>query len=390
MSSERIDFTYLSEEDLIKAGVMNGKECVEIMGEVLALCSQGDYLMGGKDNNSHGIGMHFPKEPKFKGMPKQGPDRRYMAMPAYLGGRFHMVGQKWYGSNKENTKKGLPRSILMITLNDVETGRPVAYMSGNLISAMRTGAVPMVAARYLAKEDASTLALIGAGVIATTCLICCMAVRPGIKTIKIKGSSKNSKTAHKLKEFIEEKYPSVEEIIICETLEECVKDADIINEAVSVNNMKDSPLIKTEWIKPGAVILSSMNLSFEKDFLKDKATKVVDNLITYDEFYDMFQMMEKKEKENGEYKESEGTERCLGVAIKKLIKEEQIKEDDVTWIGQLVDGTKKGRMSDDEIFVVGCIGMPIEDIGWGHTLFNRAKDMGLGTTLNLWEKPYLA
>ena len=43
-----------------------------------------------------------------------------------------MAGQKWYGSNHENISKGLPRSILMLTLNEAETGIPLAYMSGNL------------------------------------------------------------------------------------------------------------------------------------------------------------------------------------------------------------------------------------------------------------------
>ena len=45
-------------------------------------------------------------------------------MPAYLGGRFNVCGNKWYGSNMANTKKGLPRSILTVMLNDVETGAP--------------------------------------------------------------------------------------------------------------------------------------------------------------------------------------------------------------------------------------------------------------------------
>ena len=75
-------------------------------------------------------------------MPKNADDRRFMAMPAYLGGRFDMAGVKWYGSNAENRKKGLPRSILMLTLNDKDTGAPLAYMSANILSAYRTGAVP--------------------------------------------------------------------------------------------------------------------------------------------------------------------------------------------------------------------------------------------------------
>ena len=45
-----------------------------------------------------------------------------------------MAGMKWYGSNCENKASGLPRSILMMMLNDKDTGAPLALMSANLVS----------------------------------------------------------------------------------------------------------------------------------------------------------------------------------------------------------------------------------------------------------------
>jgi len=77
-------------------------------------------------------------------MPIMTTDRRFMAMPAYLGGEFFKAGVKWYGSNIANRDKDLPRSILMFMLNDVDTGAPLALMSANLLSAYRTGAIPGV------------------------------------------------------------------------------------------------------------------------------------------------------------------------------------------------------------------------------------------------------
>lgn len=62
-----------------------------------------------------------------------------MAIPAYLGGDYQMAGVKWYGSNIENKEKGLPRSILRMTLSDKDTGAPIAFMSADLLSAYRTG-----------------------------------------------------------------------------------------------------------------------------------------------------------------------------------------------------------------------------------------------------------
>ena len=119
--SAKIDFLYLSEPDMIKAGVKDMGKCVDIMEDMMVTLNKGDYVMGGENHNSHGCMVTFPDNPEFEGMPKNGEDRRFMAMPAYLGGNFQMAGMKWYGSNIENKKKGLPRSILMMMLNDKDT-----------------------------------------------------------------------------------------------------------------------------------------------------------------------------------------------------------------------------------------------------------------------------
>ena len=231
MKDTRVDFLYLNEAEMVEAGVKDMHECVGVMEEVFALLGQGDYIMGGKNHNSHGILISFPDEPQFPNMPKNGPDRRFMAMTAYLGGRFHVAGEKWYGSNKENLSKGLPRSILMVMLNDADTGAPLALMSGNLISAFRTGAIPGVGAKYLAREDSKVLSLIAAGVISRTCFMSLIDSRPGIETVKIYDIYRES--SEKLAAFIRENYPSIKEICICESIEEAVKDADIINVAAS-------------------------------------------------------------------------------------------------------------------------------------------------------------
>ena len=153
----KIDFLYLSEPDMIKAGVKDMSKCVDCMEDLLVTLNKGDYMMGGENHNSHGCMIMFPDDPKFPGMPKNGPDRRFMAMPAYLGGKHQLAGMKWYGSNIENKEKGLPRSILMMMLNDKDTGAPLALMSANLLSSYRTGGIPGVGAKYLARKDSKPL-----------------------------------------------------------------------------------------------------------------------------------------------------------------------------------------------------------------------------------------
>jgi len=86
MSYPRIDFLYLDEKDMIEAGVTNMHHCVEVMTEVYDILGKGDYVMGGKNHNSHGQKIRFPKTSQFPNMPTDGPDRRFMAMVAYIGG----------------------------------------------------------------------------------------------------------------------------------------------------------------------------------------------------------------------------------------------------------------------------------------------------------------
>ena len=77
MSTEndtRIDFLYLSEQDMIDAGVTDSAQCVEAMEETLILLAEGDYRMAGATANSHGAQISFPASPEHKSMPADGPD----------------------------------------------------------------------------------------------------------------------------------------------------------------------------------------------------------------------------------------------------------------------------------------------------------------------------
>ena len=89
MAYPEVDFLYLSEKDMIKAGVTDMSKCIDAMEEVLKCLSIGDFVMGGENHSSHGTMVTFPKESPFPNMPKDvGEARRFMAMPAYIGGSF--------------------------------------------------------------------------------------------------------------------------------------------------------------------------------------------------------------------------------------------------------------------------------------------------------------
>lgn len=381
MSDSKVEILFLNEEDMIKAGVLDAERAVDVIGEVVSLLSQEDYLMGGKDHNEHGIQLIFPQKSPIKGFPlEDSADRRFMSMPAYLGGRFHLAGEKWYGSNARNAKKGLPRSILMVTLNDVETGQPLAYMSGNLLSAMRTGAMPGLTAAHLARKNSKVLTLLGAGVINRTSLMAIMSKVPTIETLKIRGSSATSKTALALKEFAEETYPQLKNVIVCETLEEAIRDSDIISEAVSVPWGK-WPRLELEWLKPGCLIISSGTMDLDLDFIEKHVTKVVDNIHMYEEYIQVYQLYD----EEGN-RLSSGTP---GMFFVNMVSDGKIQKSDIQHLGEIVRGIAPGRTSDDEIILVSLGGMPILDVGWGYECYKNALEKGIGTKLKLWDEPYL-
>ena len=181
--SNKIEFIYLSEPDTIKLGITDAPAWVDVCEEVFGLLAKGDYLMGGPNHNSHGMGIIFPKESPFPNMPVAGPDRRFFAMPAYLGGRFDVCGNKWYGSNAANTSKGLPRSILTVLINDKDTGAPLCHMSANILSATRTGAIPAVATRHLGRKDSEVCAVIGCGPINKSCFRHIITQAPNVKKV---------------------------------------------------------------------------------------------------------------------------------------------------------------------------------------------------------------
>ena len=372
----KIDFLYLSEEDMIKAGVKDMASCVEVMEDLLITLYKGDYVMGGANHNSHGCMIMFPDDPQFEGMPKNADDRRFMAMPAYLGGRYQMAGMKWYGSNVDNKEKGLPRSILMMMLNDKDTGAPLALMSANLVSAYRTGGIPGVGAKYLAKKDAKVVSIIGPGVMGKTSLAAFVSVCPQVDTVKIKGRSQRSLDA--FVKFVKEELPQIKHIEICDTVEEAVRDSDIISFTTTVrDDVSSFPYISGDWIKKGALISMPSAARFDDDFLSG-CKLVVDNSKLYEAW--------EEEYPYPTYPQVQ----IIGTKFTDLKHDGKIKAEDIIDITDIIEKRRPGRESDDEIIVYSVGGMPVEDIAWGGTVYRNAVKMGIGIKLPLWEKPEMA
>ena len=373
----RIKFLYLSEPDMIKAGVKNMDQCVEAMEDLLVTLNKGDYMMAGVNHNSHGAQVIFPDDPQFEGMPKNADDRRLMAMPAYLGGKYQMAGMKWYGSNCENKASGLPRSILMMMLNDKDTGAPLALMSANLVSCYRTGAIPGVGAKYLAGKDSETVTIIGPGVMGRTCLLAFLSVCPKITTVKVKG--RGLRSLHAFEEFVKKECPQIQQIIVCDSMEEAVKDSDIIcvTSTAPVKEI-DFPYIAEDWVKKGALICLPSAARFDDDFLINRCKKVVDNYKLYEAWAEEFP-----------YPSYEMVQ-IIGSKFTDYLHEGRIQREDIVDIADIINKKHPGRESDDEIIVYSVGGMPVEDIAWGGTVYRNALKEGIGVELPLWDQPDMA
>ncbi len=376
--SSKIDFLYLNEQDMIKAGVTDMPACVKAMEDMFTLLYKGDYRMGGDDANEHGVRVSFPKSSNIDGMPLHAPDYRFMAMPAYLGGRFHMFGIKDYGSHHTNRGKGLPRSILMMSLKDIDTGAPIAYMSANILSAMRTAATAGVGTKYLTKRDAKVLGIIGPGVMSTYTIDAIMVTQPSITTLKVKGRGKES-----LNKFIENakvKYPGLESVIAVDSIEDACRDSDIIYfGTTNAAKYEDNPRIEQEWVNKGTLVISASSLLISTEFLSSPGVKMVaDNYLMYEGWGAGRELPTQKT-----------VSTLLGMGFYDAVCEKKIKRSDIADMGGILIGDQIGRDSDDQIIVYAVGGMPVEDVAWAYDVYHNALKLGIGTKLNLWDEPEL-
>ena len=353
---------FLSESEMIKSGALDMKMCLSAVEEMYRLIQRGDYIMGGPTHNEHGIRLSFPTVSAFPNMPLDGPDRRFMAMPAYVGGRYNVCGCKWYGSNRKNLEKNLPRSNHLITVNDSVTGMPICVMVGNIVSAMRTGAVPSIAAKYLASDSAQVVGLVGAGVINRATLMGMVQTVPNLKQTKVYDIDLARGQA-----FAKEMSQSLDTCVeAVNSLEELVVGSDIVHVAASG---KIPPHLKTEWVKEGALICLSAGGKFDDDFLFG-ANLVIDNYAMHDVWYD--------------------TDRIdvPSFEVVRLVREGKLKREDVINLGAVVEGNAASRVKNGKPTIFNAQGMPVYDVSFAYDIYQRALAGGHGVKLELWDHPY--
>ena len=114
---------YLSSQD-IHTLKPNWKDLIAMVQAALAIQSNEDY-----------------SQPFKSYLQYRNPSNRIIAMPAFIGGAFNAAGIKWIASFPENIQNNLPRAHSITLLNHAETGQPLALLSSNELSGLRTAAV---------------------------------------------------------------------------------------------------------------------------------------------------------------------------------------------------------------------------------------------------------
>lgn len=369
MSSSRLVMKFLSQKDMIAAGVTDMERCIELMDEVFQLAGIGDYVMGGSTRNSHGQRVWFPPEPKFEGMPKGGPDQRFMSLPGYLGGRFKVCGNKWYGSNVHNpSKHGLPRSILLMTLNDAETARPLVIMECNVLSGMRTGAAVGLSAKYLARDDSETLGVIAAGPISKYSTHAIVKALPSLKKVVVFDINDEAADI-----FCAQMSKQLNiDVSKVSKFEDAVRGQDVITSAISGDH---TPLFEDKWLKEGSLLTLPGRANVEDDYLR--GAYIVPDCWEMQKTYKIEGLML-----------PEGEHAIPHIQLHNLVDSGEINESDIHDLGQLAAGKATIDKNSDRKRYFISNGMILQDIAWGMTIYENAVEMGLGQDLVLWEQPY--
>lgn len=251
-----------------------------------------------------------------------------------------------------NPARGLSSHRGAIVLFEAETGGAIAMMDAGLLTAIRTAAASAVATRTLAREDASSLALVGYGEQAEHHLHAMLAVRP-IERVVVAGRS-----AEKAAAFAEHAAAHFPEVAFSSStdLRSAVESADIVCTVTAA----PKPIVSGDWVREGAhvnVVGSSIPSMREVDDRMVERGKIwVDYLPS-----------------------------TLAQAgeIVEMIAAGKLKEEDLAGeIGAVLQGRIAGRSTAEQITVYRSLGVAAQDLAAAHFVLERARATGRGQSVS--------
>jgi ornithine cyclodeaminase len=306
------------------------EDCIDLMSEALSALARGEVT-----------------NPLRSVVRPEGTRHFFGLMPAYRGGGNPAYALKEVCIFPENPKKGLDAHQGAVLLHSAEDGRVLAVMNASAITAIRTAAVSGLATRLLARGDSTELAIVGTGVQARAHLEA-MTAAARFERVRVAG-----RTEAKAQAFVSELAPKYDfRMEAVEGAEQAVRGADVI---VTATNSAE-PVIRREWVKPGAHINAVGSCSPRMREL-DTGTVVAST------FY--VDRRESALNEAGDY---------LIPASEGAVGPGHIRAE----IGQLLIGEELGRSFPEEITLFESQGIAIEDLAAAQFLYRKALEKGVG------------
>jgi ornithine cyclodeaminase len=262
-----------------------------------------------------------------------------------------LAGVKVVGDFVNNHKVGLPSELALLNLFDPATGAPKAILDATSLTSMRTGAMTALGGKYLARKNSKVLGHIGARGSAYW-NVRLLNYLFDFDEIRVHSKREESQEAFAQRLSSDLGKP----VRAVASWEECVRGADILVEASRLP--EPQPLLKTEWIKPGALVIPYGTMSAVELSLTDIMSKVV-----VDDW--------------GQCRKG-----LPFGALRKHVDLDKITEQNLhAELGQIVAKLRPGRENDQETILFWHRGLSISDIALGHAMLEKAKALQIGQTL---------
>lgn len=325
-----LSLLYLTKADVAATGYTM-EETLAVLDEIYREKAAGNYELPPK------IGVH------------PGGEQNYLhAMPCWAH-KWQTAGLKWGGGFQNNPGKGLDYISGHIILNDVETGVPYVMMDATWPTALRTGGKSAISAKYLAKKDASTLAMMACGKQARRALEAFYYACPQVKTIWCWDFYPEA--AEKYAAEMKAQFPTLD-LRVTTSVAEAVGDADIIHTAAPVVQ-EDIGVIEKGMVKPGVVATAMDCYTLWKT---DAVTEL------FSKFYS---------DDVPQYLAFNGRPEYKGIDVVP------------TELASVISGKDAGRESDSENIFVANLGNAFDDMPVARAVYELAKQKGLGRMITL-------
>ena len=296
------------------------------------------------------VGGETVIEPRVHLKPNPNVHGHFNVLRGAIGAPIGRAGVKIVSDYVYNYEQGLPSEMAILALFDPANGMPRAILDAADITDMRTGAVTAIGAKYLARKGSRVLGHIGARGSSY------WNVRLLDRLFDFDEIRVHSKRPESQNAFAERLTRDLgKPVHAMGNWQDTVEGADIVVEASRL--LEPEPLLKTEWIKPGAFVVPYGTMSAVELSLTDIMAKLV----------------------------VDDWGQCKGGpfgALRAHVNAGKLSETTLyAEMGQIVAGQKPGRETEDERILFWHRGLSLSDIALGHAMLAKAERLGIGQRL---------